>query len=82
MAFVIVHGIGWSFGILIQPVKPGPLKSQNQFNHTNNVGAAESRLPSLLSFMWRWLLKALKKLSKGFLLLPSDPPIPYYLPTN
>ena len=83
-SFIIVHGVGWSFGIIVTPFESlvRAFKSQRQLNHTNYRGGAEGRPPSLLYFIWLWLLKTLTRLLKGVTIMPNDHPIPYYLPIN
>ena len=75
-SFVIVPKIPRSFGIIIKPFKNllRAFQSQRGLNHTNHGGAAEGRPPSLLSFYWLWLLKALTRLLKGFITVPNDQP--------
>ena len=71
-SFVIAHEIGWSFGNITKPFKSlvRTFKSPNQLSHT------------LLVFICLWLLKPLTRLLHGFVVIPNDQPIPYYLPIN
>ena len=69
LSFVIVHGIGWSFGIIIKPLRA--FKSQSQKKYSKDGGRPSAAPPWLVWFNWLWLLKALKRLYNTYPLLPS-----------
>ena len=76
-----MHKIPRSFGAIIKPFKSllKAFKKQSQLNHTNHGVRPKAAPPSLLCFNPLWLSKALTRLLKGFIKIPNDQPIPYYL---
>ena len=78
--FVILPKLPRSFRNIIKPSSSllTAFQNQSQLIHTNHERRPKATPHRYYLFHWLWLLKALERLLKGFVIIPNDQGIPCY----